>query len=204
MFDIEDKTIREGFEYLIGVDEAGRGPLAGPVVSSAVGIEADKFYEITENFKNKTGDSKKLSPLTRQKAYYEIIEKLDVGIGIIGHEVIDKINILEATKLSMLKAVNSLKNKTENYCVLIDGNMKLKKEKNYVDIIKGDSICFTVGCASIIAKVVRDEIMDAYAKMYPKYGFESHKGYGTKKHIEAIKKFGIVSIHRKSFSPCKI
>lgn len=207
MFEIEKKIIKKDIRFLIGVDEAGRGPLAGPVVSSAVAVKAKDFLKITQKFKSKIKDSKKLTFSNRIDAYSEIRNNLKVGLGICGPAIIDKINILQAAKLSMQRAISSLHRSLpaiskSNAFILVDGKMNLNIAFSYVDIVRGDSKCFSISCASIVAKVVRDEIMAAYDFVYPGYNFSKHKGYGTKKHISIIKEHGITAIHRKSFSPC--
>ncbi len=209
MFDIEKEIINQHYDFIIGIDESGRGPLAGPVVSSAVAVKAREFLEVTQSFKSKIKDSKKLTFPKRVQAYNEIGEKLKIGLGLCSAEIIDKINILEATKLSMLRAISSLCRSVpeiseSNAFILIDGNISLNTAFCYNGIVRGDSKCFLVSCASIVAKVVRDEIMLAYDFIYPDYGFSQHKGYGTKNHMSVIKKNGVVDIHRKSFSPCAI
>jgi len=176
------------------VDEAGRGPLAGPVVAAAVILKDVKFKE-------KIDDSKKLSARQRKKAFEEIISKTDVGIGIVSHQTIDKINIYNATILAMEKAVGSLPLKPD--ILLIDGRVPLNLPLRQQYIINGDGQSCSIAAASIIAKVTRDKIMEGYAKRYPQYGFREHKGYGTKKHFSALEKFGPTPIHRFSYAPLK-
>ncbi|MFH1621649.1 MAG: ribonuclease HII [Candidatus Omnitrophota bacterium] len=187
---------------MIGVDEAGRGPLAGPVVAAAVKLKSTKF-------KNYINDSKKLSPSERESAFEEIYQKSIVGISVISESVIDSINILNAAKLAMEQAVANLiyvskkkinKNKA---IVLADGNLSLNLPFKSKSIIGGDSKSLSIASASIVAKVVRDRIMNIYGKIYPKYSFEQHKGYGTKAHFKAIKKHGPCLIHRRSFNLSK-
>ncbi|MCT4594961.1 MAG: ribonuclease HII [Anaeromicrobium sp.] len=174
-----------------GIDEAGRGPLAGPVVAACVVLPKNIFIE-------GINDSKKISPKKRDELF-EIISKnaLDIGIGIVDNEVIDNVNIFNATKIAMLRAINSLK-KSPDY-LLIDAvtldDINIRQEA----VIKGDSKSASIAAASIVAKVTRDRIIDRYDKEYPEYGFKNHKGYGTKEHYEAIKKHGITPIHRRSF-----
>lgn len=186
----EDKFLKKGYKLIAGVDEAGRGPLAGPVVSAAVILK-------TNDFKNRIDDSKLLSPLQREKAAIEIKEKAFVAIGIVSEKIIDEINILEATRLSMKKAVNFLNPKPE--FVLIDGNVPLDIDIGFENIIDGDAKCFSIACASIIAKVTRDRIMSIYHNLWPEYEFIRHKGYGTKRHVGILNKIGPSPIHRLSF-----
>lgn len=189
----------KGYNFIIGVDEAGRGPLAGPVVAAAVSLK-------TTRFKNRIDDSKKLSPLQRENAFLEIIEKSYFGIGIVNEKIIDKINILQATRVAMEESILSLlnrlksKNKSERIHILVDGNVKLDINFPYTNIIRGDSRSKSIACGSILAKVTRDRIMCQYDKVYPQYGFLKHKGYGTKAHKQAIREFGPSLIHRVSFN----
>lgn len=195
MLDYETNFYNEKVKLIVGVDEAGRGPLCGPVVAACCILPKD--------YKNEhINDSKKLTEKRREEAYKEIIENaIDYGIGIVEAEEIDEINILEATKKAMKMAISSLKSDYD--LVLIDA-VKLDLDKPVVPIIKGDAKCECIAAASIIAKVTRDHILYEYDKKYPMYGFKNHKGYGTKKHIEAINKYGIIEgFHRKSFEPIK-
>ena len=183
--------LNNGIKILAGVDEAGRGPLAGPVVAAAV-----VFPRETEIPKVK--DSKKLSEKIRERLFDEIIKNaIAYGIGIVYQNEIDEINILQATLKAMHNAVNSLKIKPS--LVLVDGNKKFECESKIETIVKGDSKSFSVAAASIIAKVTRDRIMQILALDYPEYNWHKNKGYGTSEHIEAIKKFGATEIHRRSF-----
>jgi len=198
VFQYERKLIEQGYDLIIGVDEAGRGPLAGPVVAGAVALKG-------EYFENRIDDSKKLSPREREKAYLELTSKSVYGIGIVNEKVIDNLNILVATRMAMEEAVRSLISNIEtsskkNPHVLVDGNVKLDLPFPFTNIIKGDTKSKSIAGGSILAKVTRDRIMSDYDKVYPQYGFIKHKGYPTKKHKEAIKKFGLSSIHRKTFS----
>ncbi len=190
MFDYEGELKLKGYSLIAGVDEAGRGPLAGPVVSAAVILKC-------ADFKSRIDDSKKLSSLQREKAYTEIKEKAYVAVGIVGEKVIDQINILQATLLSMKKAVAFLEPSPE--FVLVDGNTSLSLEISNQSIIGGDAKCLSIACASIIAKVARDRIMAVYDRYFPEYGFLQHKGYGTKRHLEVLRKIGPCLIHRRSF-----
>lgn len=179
------------FSYICGIDEAGRGPLAGPVVAGAVVLPKDcRILYIN--------DSKKLSEKRREELF-ELIPKeaVSVGLGIVSPERIDEINILQATYEAMREAVNGLSCVPDillNDAVTIPG-LTMKQ----VPIIKGDAKSISIGAASIMAKVTRDHLMEAYAAKYPEYGFEKHKGYGTKQHIEAIKEYGPCPIHRMTF-----
>ena len=188
MLKIEDSLYSEGYEYICGIDEAGRGPLCGPVVAAAVILPKDKYIE-------GVNDSKKLSPKKREKLYDDIKkEAISVGIGIVDVDIIEEINILNATKLAMIKAIKP------DY-LLIDGNQLIDIDIEKQTVVSGDAKSESIAAASIIAKVTRDRMLINFDKLYPEYGFAKHKGYGTKIHIEAIKKYGLTPIHRKSF--CK-
>lgn len=192
---------KKGCDLIIGVDEAGRGPLAGPVVAGAVALKSSRF-------KNRIDDSKKLTSLERERAYLEIVSKSVFGLGVVSEKIIDKVNILGATELAMEEAVRSLINKlgkTHNSRVhiLVDGNVKLNLGVSYTNIIRGDSKSKSIACGSILAKVTRDWIMSIYDRLYPQYGFLQHKGYPTKAHREALTKFGASLIHRMSFGPVR-
>lgn len=194
----EKKLKKKGCDLVIGVDEAGRGPLAGPIVAAAVTLK--KIY-----FKNRIDDSKKLTQLGRDKAFSEIIKKTDFGIGIINEKIIDRLNIAVANRLVMEQAVDSLisklkPSKSRNIHVIVDGNVALNIKYPYTNIIKGDGKSKSIACASILAKVTRDRIMELYDKMYPQYGFSRHKGYGTRGHRDVIRRIGPSQIHRKTFS----
>ena len=192
MLAYEQRFESQGYKAIAGVDEAGRGPLAGPVVSAAVILRERKF-------KNRIDDSKVLSESQREKAYQEIRIKAWVAIGIVGEKIIDQINILEATILSMRRAIFFLSPQPD--FVLVDGNMSLNLNIPYESIVRGDAQSLSIACASIIAKVTRDRIMSIYHRKYPEYGFLEHKGYGTKSHFEALKRIGPSPIHRMSFAP---
>lgn len=181
-------------KLIVGVDEAGRGPLAGPVVAAAC-----LFSRAYIN--KEINDSKQLSEKKREELYDEITKNaLAYGVGIIDAETIDKVNIYEATKLAMKEAINNLKH---NYDLILTDAMPLKGfDVEVVPIIKGDAKALPIAAASIIAKVTRDHMMDELDKKYPEYGFKDHKGYGTAKHLEALKKFGpIKGVHRFSYKP---
>ena len=188
----ENDLFNSGINYIAGIDEVGRGPLVGPVVAAAV-ILPKKFYD------ERINDSKKLSEKMRNELY-EIIfaNAVSVGIGVVSNERIDKINIYEATKEAMREAVSNLGVKPEY--LLVDA-MKLDIDIPSLSIIKGDSKSQSIAAASIVAKVTRDKMMYELDKKYPMYDFANNKGYGTKKHIEAIQKYGIICEHRKSFKP---
>jgi len=193
----ERKLKAKGYDCVIGVDEAGRGPLAGPVVAAAVALKTYRFF-------NRIDDSKKLKPQSREKAFPEIIKKSIFGIGIVSEETIDRINILQATRLAMHQAIASLVKKLPaRECgrihIIVDGNMALDTAFPCLGIIKGDAKSKSIAAASIIAKVTRDRIMVACDKLYPGYGFAIHKGYPTEAHREALTRLGPSRIHRKSF-----
>ena len=205
----ENKAKKDGFSFIIGVDEAGRGPLAGPVVASAVVLK-------NRRFKNRIYDSKKLSSKAREMAFHEIYENSSIGVGIVNEAVIDRINILEATRIAMEKAVldlipnffrkKELKKKkiSSKIYILVDGNhLFLNLPYKYKNIVAGDAKSLSIASASIIAKVIRDRIMSVYDKLYPKYGFSKHKGYGTRQHLEALKINGPSLVHRRSFRPIR-
>ena len=181
----------KGYKLVAGVDEAGRGPLAGPVVSAAVILKDC-------NFQNRIDDSKALSPLQREKAFAEIKEKALVSIGIVNEKIIDRINILEATRLSMKKALSFLRPQPD--FVIIDGNFPLDKiDMPSESIVGGDAKSLSIACASIVAKVTRDRIMVIYHNLWPEYEFSRHKGYGTRRHMEILRKIGPSPIQRLSF-----
>ena len=190
---LERAVLNKGYKFIAGVDEAGRGPGAGPVVASAVRIPKDRVDELLET---KINDSKKLSEKRREEMYDKIIETCDYGIGIINNDIIDEINVLEATKLAMIKAVNDL-----NYCdyALVDGTIVLKITVEQEQIIKGDEQSISIAAASILAKVTRDRIMYDLHDVFPVYSWDTNKGYLTSKHIKAINKYGITEYHRLSF-----
>ena len=192
---IYERELREkGINLIAGVDEVGRGPLVGPVVTACV-ILPEKF-----DLEGLT-DSKKLSEKKREKLYKEIEEQaLGIGIGIVDNEEIDNINILNATKKAMKMAINNCNVRPEH--VLIDA-VKLDIDIPTTSIIKGDLKSITISAASVIAKVTRDHMLYELDKKYPMYDFKHNKGYPTKKHIEAIMEYGIIKEHRRSYSPVK-
>lgn len=193
MKEFENELYESGIKYIAGIDEVGRGPLVGPVVTAAVILPKD-FYD------ERINDSKKLTEKKREQLYDVIMENaVSVGIGISSEDVIDDINILEATKKAMIEAVNNLSVKPEH--LLIDA-VKLNVDIPQTSIIKGDAKSESIAAASIIAKVTRDRMMIELDREHPEYDFKHNKGYGTKKHIDAIEKYGILKEHRKTFAPC--
>jgi len=195
----EQNLQQQGYNLIAGIDEAGRGPLAGPVSAAAVIFN---FKEVPEKLKPIT-DSKKLTAKKREELFDIIMQKaLAVGVGLCDHVTIDRINILQATFLAMKKALSGLKH-TPNI-ILLDGQLPLP---NYSSpqkaIINGDNLIFSIAAASIIAKVTRDRIMQDMHIKYPNYFFDRHKGYGTKLHVNALKLYGPCEIHRRSFKPVK-
>lgn len=197
----EKEIFKLGYKFVAGVDEAGRGPLAGPVVAACVVVDSN--FKIDNDELKLVADSKKLSAKNREKLFRVIKEKaLSVEISVVGHETIDKINILQASLFAMKKAIEACKNQPDY--VLIDGNQKIPglliKQQA---IVSGDAKVFCIAAASIIAKVSRDFLMCEEDKKYPEYQFAKHKGYGTKIHLEALNKYGPCPIHRRSFAPVK-
>jgi ribonuclease HII len=193
----ERKFKRLGFDIIIGVDEAGRGPLAGPVVAAAVALK-------TFRFKNRIDDSKKLTALARERASFEIIQKSSFGIGLADEKVIDQFNILAATAIAIKKAIGSLLGKLRLYRasqmhIIVDGNMTLDLDFPYTSIIRGDAKSKSIAAASILAKVTRDRMMLEYDLSYPQYGFARHKGYPTAEHRKILAAIGLCPIHRKTF-----
>lgn len=195
----ERQANKKGYTIIIGADEAGRGPLAGPVVVAAVHLKSFKF-------KGRVDDSKKLTEAQRNNTFVEIVKKSHFGIGIISENVIDDINISKAASLAVddavLKLLSFLKKPRptfKNTILLLDGTLNSSLPYVSKEIIGGDGLSFSIACASIVAKVVRDRIMQIYDRIYPQYGFGRHKGYGTKKHMENIGRYGLSPIHRKTF-----
>ncbi len=182
-----------GKQFVAGVDEAGRGPLAGPVVAAAVIFRAVPDIPMID-------DSKKLAEDLRSYLYGMILQgSLYHGIGIADVGEVDRLNILQASFLAMSRAIENLGIEPDH--LLIDGRSFHREDIPYSTIIKGDSLSYSIAAASIIAKVTRDRIMQDYGRQFPNYGFSHHKGYATKGHLDAIEKFGFCSIHRKSFHP---
>ncbi len=183
-----------GFRKIGGIDEAGRGPLAGPVVAACVILPEQPrgFHEVR--------DSKKLTPAKRRDLYMLLHEHaLGIGIGLVDAAGIDRLNILEATFLAMRRAVESLAQPPDY--LLIDGNRKPQWAHSGEAVVNGDGLCLSIAAASIVAKVTRDRIMEDYDSLYPQWGFGRHKGYGTVEHLEAIRAHGICELHRRSFQP---
>lgn len=239
-FNIEKELVEQGYAFVIGVDEAGRGPLAGPVVAAAALLRNNQLpstkiqtttndqnpnnqnkedlpntkYQIQDtNMWDLVRDSKKLSEKQREKVFDFVCENFHVGVGICDHKTVDRINILEASFLAMKKAiadlvhnkskVESLKTKVdENIIIIVDGNKKIPNfSMEQMAVVGGDRIVKSISAASIIAKVTRDRMMISMHEKYPVYGFDQHKGYGTKLHMDALKKHGPCEIHRQSFAP---
>jgi len=191
MLKFENEAYAKGYKCACGVDEAGRGPLCGPVVAAAVILDKDAHLE-------GVNDSKKLTEKKREKLYDDIIENaVAVGIGMSDVELIEELNILGATKEAMKQAIDNLSVKPDY--VLIDGNQDIQIDIDRQTVVSGDALSESIAAASIIAKVTRDRMLREYDKEYPEYGFAKHKGYGTKQHIEAIKEYGLTPIHRPSF-----
>ena len=194
MSQFEKQLQQQGFSWIAGIDEVGRGPLAGPVVASAV-ILPETFYLPGIN------DSKKLSEAKREQFYERIIdEAIAIGTGVIHNDEIDDINIYQATKKAMISAVSQLSQQPDH--LLIDA-MELDVPIPQLSIIKGDAKSISISAASIVAKVTRDRMMKEYAKEYPHYGFEKNMGYGTSVHLDALDTYGLTPWHRRSFSPIK-
>ena len=205
LIDFDNKAkAGNSFRFVFGVDEAGRGPLAGPVVAGAVCLKDYDFTVIV-------GDSKKLSAAQREKAFCQIHERAYVGVGIMSEVVIDEVNILRATHLAMAAAVKDLVahlpddiKSADDFVsmvkLLIDGNIFTASVPYKVEtVVGGDAKSVSIACASIIAKVTRDRIIDAYDSLYPQYGFRRHKGYPTAAHRAAIRQHGLSPVHRKTF-----
>lgn len=190
---MEQELYQKGFETIAGIDEAGRGPLAGPVVVAGVIMPKDSMIE-------GVNDSKKVSEKKREKLYDQIIEEaISYSVAIIGQDCIDEINILNATKQGVTTVVEELDVKPD--LILVDALTHINtKGIPYDSIIKGDAKCYSIAAASILAKVTRDRIMRQWDEIYPQYGFAKHKGYGTSAHILAIKEYGLCPIHRRSFT----
>ncbi|MFN4213256.1 MULTISPECIES: ribonuclease HII [Exiguobacterium] len=182
----------DGYALVAGVDEVGRGPLAGPVVAAAV-ILPEGFYSPGLN------DSKQMTKSARERACTEILEQAVVGVGIVDAATIDQINIYEATKLAMMEAVRQL----DGVDALLVDAMTLDIDTKQTSLVKGDTLSVSIAAASVVAKVMRDKMMEDYAVLYPGYGFERNAGYGTKDHLTGLAEHGVTPIHRKSFAPIK-
>jgi ribonuclease HII len=197
---LERKLWKEGYGTVAGVDEVGRGPLAGPVVAACVVFSPTVNGEpLTESSLPGVNDSKKLTSAKREKLFDQILENAqEVGIGIVGERIIDRVNILNASLSAMWKAVSQIENPPD--FILVDGNQKIPQlSLPQMPVVKGDALSFSIASASIVAKVTRDRIMLKYHRKYPEFCFDENKGYSTKVHIEALKAFGPCKIHRKSF-----
>lgn len=195
MWAYENEARRNGYKCVAGIDEAGRGPLAGPVVAASVILPDD--LSVSGIF-----DSKKISPKKRETLFDEIHRHaVAVGVGIVEPADIDRINILQASLLAMAVSVQNLKSKPD--FLMIDGTFPISIELPQKTIPKGDSLSISIAAASIVAKVTRDRMMEQYAKIYPAFDFAKHKGYPTKAHKEAIREHGVCPIHRKSFRGVK-
>ena len=197
-YSIEDEVKSKGFKYVAGVDEVARGTFVGSVVAAAVVVPDDFITKLMY----KVNDSKKLSPEMREELYDLITNNCDYGIGEISNEEIDRTDILRATQLAMYKALDNLDR--VDYA-LVDGNFVLDNINvaQQKHVIKGDCKSISIASASIVAKVTKDRIMDILHEEFPEYRWDTNRGYGTRKHIEAIKKYGITKYHRKSFGICR-
>jgi ribonuclease HII len=197
LLSLESDLWRKGFRTVGGVDEVGRGPLAGPVVAACVVFPQDFFLP-------EVNDSKKLTAKKRERLFDQILDTAhEVGIGIVGEKTIDSMNILNASLKAMWRAVKELKNAPE--FILVDGNQRIPDlPLPQMPVIKGDSKSLSIAAASIVAKVIRDRIMLHYHRKYPEFSFAAHKGYATRAHVEALKAFGPCRIHRRSFKLVKM
>ncbi len=200
-FSTEENLFKRGYKLIGGIDEAGRGPLAGPVVAACVVCSPE--FKLDNKKLDLIKDSKKLTAKKREELYNLIYEKFsEVGVGICDHKTVDRINILQAAFLAMKKAIGALKQKPDY--ILLDGRFLIPNASfKQKAIIKGDNLIFSIAAASIIAKVTRDRLMREAHEQFPQYGFNQHKGYGTKLHLERLLKYGPCLIHRKSFRPVK-
>lgn len=191
--EIDEEFFKKGVKYVAGIDEAGRGPLAGPVVVACVIMPEDSMIE-------GVNDSKKISEKKREALYEKITEEaISYGVGIVNQDEIDELNILRATKKALTMALKEMETKPN--VILVDALTGIDTLGiPYKSIIKGDANSYSIAAASIIAKVTRDRIMREWDKVYPEYGFAGHKGYGTAKHIAAIKEYGLCPLHRRTFT----
>ncbi len=201
-FDIELQALGDKGGVVCGVDEAGRGPLAGPVIAAAVSIPANDLRGPLANGLQQLNDSKALKEDVRSQLFEEVVQTFDFAVGIADVARIDRDNILQATLWAMRKAVSSLKLSPD--VALVDGNRDPGLNCATRLVVGGDAKCLSIAAASIIAKVTRDRLMIDLAKAHPAYGFDQHKGYGTKAHLEALKQFGPTEHHRRSFRPVRI
>ena len=195
LYEYENKLYNLGINNIGGVDEVGRGPLIGPVVAACVVLPKGFILDGLT-------DSKKLSEKKRELFYDYIVKNSTYGIGIIDADIIDEVNIYEATKLAMLEAIKKVREQVNLEHVLIDA-MPLDLDIDTTSIIKGDAKSISIAAASVVAKVTRDRMMYELDDLYPSYGFKNHKGYPTKKHIEAINKYGLIPGYRKTYGPVK-
>jgi len=214
-FILEKDFANQGFTHIIGTDEVGRGPLCGPVLACAAMFKDINFKIPTDKQKqfDLIRDSKKVSEKQREEIFDFINEHFYIGIGLCDHETIDRINILEASFLSMKKAIQELKRNMgqeiwgdvePKYIVLVDGNKVIPNlSMEQYAVVGGDKLVKSISAASIVAKVTRDRMMQEMHIKYPQYGLDKHKGYGTKMHMDALVKYGPCEIHRKSFAPVK-
>lgn len=216
-FELEKNFLENGYQFVVGTDEVGRGPLCGPVVAAAVTLK-DRELRVENLISAEwdlVRDSKKLSEKQREKVFNFISENFHIGVGFCNHATIDRINILEASFLAMKKAIqelirnlnlktqgNKLNHQDLRCIILVDGNKKIPNlSMDQLAVVGGDKTVKSISAASIIAKVVRDRMMEQFHLKYPQYGFDKHKGYGTKDHVKAILNHGPCEIHRKTFSP---
>lgn len=197
MLRYEKELYQKGYQAIAGIDEVGRGPLAGPVVTACVILPKDcKIRHLN--------DSKKIPKKHHEEIYEEVLARaLGVGIGIVDNDTIDRVNIYEATKLGMLQAIEQMKGEVTKPDYLLIDAMQLDTPIPQLSLIKGDANSLSIAAASIVAKVTRDRMMAEYAKEYPGYAFDKNVGYGTKDHLAGLKQYGVTPIHRKSFEPIK-
>ena len=202
-FTYERECLANGYCFIAGIDEVGRGPLAGPVVASSAMFSSDVIKAGLPNSLKDVNDSKKLSEKKREHLFDVLndFDGVDFGISIIESEEIDRINILQATHKAMSKSLISLQNKPDH--LLVDGRPVKSLGKSQSAIVKGDSLSYSIGAASIIAKVTRDRMMKKFDLKFPGYGFSSNKGYGTREHLNALNDLGPCSIHRLTFAPIR-
>lgn len=203
-FAYERELLARKMQFIAGVDEAGRGPLAGPVVAAAVAFPASWIAQGLPEPLQGLNDSKQLSERQREH-YFELIqatERLSYSVAIVDASTIDRINILQATHHAMNEALAKLSCQAEH--VLVDGLKVPSLRWPQTPIVKGDSLSYSIAAASILAKVTRDRLMLEYDREFPEYGFAGHKGYGTKQHLAAIEKHGPCAIHRRSFAPIRV